>query len=126
MKNKTGVTMTHGERHDELKEELKLLSNKVDMIYSIIKDDYLGRQALDVHRAMSIAIKNTEDEAELEQHNKILKQAESAYSFHMGTVNDNIDYYAKIHGKGAEENLMDLMKKSEDEDIDSGIETDTE
>ena len=91
----------------ELEKQIQVLSNKVDLLFSLLSNDYLGKQALQVNGAVQHAL---EADPENEQMKEVIEKSTSAYKFHSDSVNDAIQYYAELHGDDAQDALVAFVE----------------
>ena len=100
--------MNKNERSD-----LEKLSNKVDLLFSLISNDHLAKQALQVHGAITNELEKNPDNEQLKD---VVQKAFDAYKFHAESINDSVKYYAQIHGDNAQsvlEEFLALVPKTE-------------
>lgn len=86
--------------------QLDKLENKVDLLFSLISNDHLAKQALQVHQAISAEVEKNPDN---EQLTGVVQKAFDAYKFHAESINDSIKYYAQIHGEDSQKALEAFM-----------------
>ena len=94
--------MNKNERSD-----LEKLSNKVDLLFSLISNDHLAKQALQVHGAITNELEKNPDNEQLQG---VVQKAFDAYKFHAESINDSVKYYAQIHGTDAQSALETALK----------------
>ena len=82
--------------------QIEALSNKVDLLFSLISNEHLAKQALQVHSAITNQLEKDPDSEQLKN---VVERALEAYKFHADSVNDSVKYYAQIHGDGAQKSL---------------------
>ena len=87
--------------------QLETLSNKVDLLFSLMSNDHLAKQALSVHSAITGQLEKDPDNKQLQD---VVQKAFEAYKFHAESMNDSVKYYAQIHGNDAQSALETALK----------------
>lgn len=92
---------------EALQTNMNKLDGKLDLIFSLVSNDHLGKQALSVHGAMNAELQREDgmDEEKKSQVLKVMEQALESYKFHSQSVTDAVEYYARIHGDAAQDRL---------------------
>ena len=82
------------------------------MVFSLISNDHLAKQALNVHSAISSELEKQPDNEQLQG---VIQKAFDAYKFHAESMNDSVKYYAQIHGNQAQTVLEEFLALVPDE-----------
>ncbi len=110
------------EANEIINEKLDALNSKLDLLFSLMSNDLLSKQALQVHGAMSHKLGEAETDIQQEQLSKVVSQALDAYKMHAENINDSIEFYSRIHGEQAENSLKSLVEGLDDgDDVDSDV-----
>ena len=99
------------------KTQMEELTNKVDLLFTLLANNTLSAQALQANTALRHQIevkKDTFKEEEIEAIKADIQKSYEAYMFHTKTVNDAIDYYSEIYGNKAQVTLNDLMEEAKE------------
>ena len=96
--------------------QMEILNNKVDLLFSLISNEHLAKQAISVHGAITAEL---EKDPNNEQLQGVVKKAFDAYKFHAESVNDSVKYYAQIHGDDAQKVLESYLTVDDIESPDS-------
>lgn len=90
------------------KTELREMRIRQDLMFSVIANDYLGKQAMQVYTSVA---KGVEAEPENEKLKEVAEKSIESYKFHSQNVNDAISYYYEIFGEEANIEVFDIMKE---------------
>lgn len=89
-------------------EQLEALTVRQDLLFSVISNEYLAKQAMQVYTSV---MQGVEAEPENEQLREVAEKSLESYKFHGENVNDAIQYYYDLFGEEANLGVFDLMKK---------------
>lgn len=89
-------------------EQLEALTVRNDLLFSVMSNEYLANQAMQVY---SSVMKGVEAEPENKQLQEVADKSLESYKFHGQNVNDAITYYYDLFGEEANLGVFDLMKK---------------
>ena len=106
----------------KLEEKIEALANKVDLLFSLLSNDYLGKQALQVNNAVRQAL---EADPENEQMKEVVEKSTDAFKFHSDSVNDAIQYYAELHGDDAQDALVAFVEEAKARNASKEAESET-
>lgn len=90
------------------KTELREMRIRQDLMFSVIANDYLGKQAMQVYTSVA---KGVEAEPENGKLKEVAEKSIESYKFHSQNVNDAISYYYEIFGEEANIEVFDIMKE---------------
>jgi len=93
---------------ERLEKQLEELTVRQDLIFSLLSNDYLAKQALQVHTSVMEGVSQEPDNEQLKEIS--IKSLES-FKFHGKNVNDAISYYYDLFGEEANLGVFNLMKK---------------
>ena len=91
----------------ELEQKLNEITVRQDLLFSVISNEYLAQQAMQVY---SSVMKGVEAEPENKQLKEVAEKSIQSYKFHGENVNDAISYYYDIFGEEANLGVFDIMK----------------
>ena len=95
----------------ELREEVLSLTTKMDIFFSMMANDLLSIQVSQSNNAMQTQLNSDKaTEEQKEELPTLMKQSYEAYIQHRGSVNDAVDYYARIYGDEAQSRLKTLVE----------------
>ena len=82
---------------------------KIDLLFSVMANDFLGKQALQVYHSISDNMK--EGDEDNESIKEVLKKSLESYKHHNDMVNDSISYYYELFGEESNESLVEMLKE---------------
>jgi len=87
----------------------KDLETKVDLLFSVMANDFLGKQAIQVFQ--SVQENMGAEDADKEALQEVLKKSMESYKHHNESVNDAISYYYDLFGEESNANIIALIKE---------------
>jgi len=92
----------------EIKQQLREIKIREDLLFSVISNDFLSKQAMSVYQSVSEGVRA---EPENEKLKEVAEKALESYKFHGENVNDAISYYYDLFGEDANLDVFALMKE---------------
>jgi hypothetical protein len=91
-----------------LEQQVKEMKVRMDLLFSVISNDYLSKQAMQVFQSVGEGLKENPDNKELKE---VSEKSLESYKYHGENVNDAVSYYYELFGEEANLDVFGLMKE---------------
>jgi len=86
----------------------KNLETKIDLLFSVLANDFLGRQATQVFQSIQENMGDAK-ESEKEALDEVLKKSMESYKHHSEAVNDSVSYYYELFGEESNSRIAKMV-----------------
>jgi len=91
-----------------VEDQLKEMRIRMDLLFSVISNNYLAKQAMQVFSSVSEGLKEEPENKELKE---VAEKSLESYKYHGENVNDAVSYYYDLFGEEANVDVFSLMKE---------------
>jgi len=91
----------------EVLRKLEEIAVRQDLMFSVISNDYLAQQAMQIYSSIMKGVEAEPDNKELKE---VAEKSLESFKFHGENVNDAVTYYYDIFGEEANLGVDALMK----------------
>lgn len=88
-------------------QKLEEIAVRQDLLFSVVSNDYLAQQAMQIYSSVMKGVEAEPDNKELKD---VAEKSLESYKFHGENVNDAVTYYFDIFGEEANLSVDALMK----------------